>query len=566
MSDHSSPSGPPASTPEAPLSVRAKLFGVVAFIALVALIVYAARFVRPEPPAPMPEHSGLQLDLTRPDALIESASLASLPKDLLRIPLLRDALTEDFVFYYETNADRLGIVGSLRRIAYEHDLALHDSLLEELLDQPAEIALWRSADGKLGHALLRLRRGAVAKLLEPLAQVAADDKQLAAVGELDIDGDSAPVYRLRYNHDRTLLLIPHADELLVFSSPQMLQSSDDPASAFGRIAAEQVAALITSARALSETFGLDKRTATHRIVIGADVLALGYGRFAPGLAGVRMEMDDAGWQSWLALDGGAGAEMKFAPLWQAMPMGASACAAAPVSAAALQPLFDKLALPQALAARLDGPVALCWFATSRLHTPLLVTRLAAGDDATVDAQLGEVFERMIGAEERNLDAGAFDVESTTDGKSSQWQRVVGSDFGLHPAKELDDPAQLSSTHFFRVSLARRGDVLAFSLDDALVGKALATLDHRFPPLAETLPKDVEVPVYFAPGSLATLLEQETLQSLPRDIEAVFRNAAETHLLPKLRAMGKHGSYAVTLPPQPAAKGDWTWVPLAWTAL
>ena len=36
------------------------------------------------------ERSALGLDLQRPDALIESASLSRLPKDLLAVPLLRD--------------------------------------------------------------------------------------------------------------------------------------------------------------------------------------------------------------------------------------------------------------------------------------------------------------------------------------------------------------------------------------------------------------------------------------------------------------------------------------------
>ena len=73
-------------------------------------------------------------------------------------------------------------------------------------------------------------------------------------------------------------------------------------------------------------------------------------------------------------------------------MGAAACAAAPVSEAALQPLFAKLALPKELSAQLGGPVAICWYATSRLHTPLLVTRLRAVG-ANTDAQLAQAFEQ-----------------------------------------------------------------------------------------------------------------------------------------------------------------------------
>ena len=158
-------------------------------VPVLAVGTYAARILDRAPAAALgerdlAEHSGLALDLTRPDALIESDSLAQLPRDLLRMPLLRDVLTEDLVFYYESNADRLGIAGALRRIVYEHELTLRDSLIEELLDQPAEVALWRGRDGKLGHILLRIERGSLARLLQPLAEVAASDTQLSVAGAL----------------------------------------------------------------------------------------------------------------------------------------------------------------------------------------------------------------------------------------------------------------------------------------------------------------------------------------------------------------------------------------------
>ena len=177
MTDSSSQPAPAAAP-----GARSLLAGALAFAALVALIVYAARWVAPAPPQPPPERSALQLDLSRPDALIESTSLAQLPRDLLKVPMLQDVLSEDFVFYYQVNADRLGLLGSLRRIVYEHDLELRDSLIQELLDQPAQIALWRGRDGKLAHALLRLKRGALAQTLQPLAQVAASDKHLSLAG------------------------------------------------------------------------------------------------------------------------------------------------------------------------------------------------------------------------------------------------------------------------------------------------------------------------------------------------------------------------------------------------
>lgn len=96
-------------------------------------------------------HNNLQIDLNEPDLFLDSDSLSQLPKDLLTIPFLHDVLSEDFVFYYQNHADRLGIEGSIRRIVYEHDLTLKDKLFSSLLDQPAQAALWHDKQGHLSH-------------------------------------------------------------------------------------------------------------------------------------------------------------------------------------------------------------------------------------------------------------------------------------------------------------------------------------------------------------------------------------------------------------------------------
>lgn len=525
-------------------------------------------------PAPLSsgeaEHSLLRLDLTRPDALIESQSLAALPRDLLDLPVLRDLLSEDFVFYYEGHPDRLGILGSLRRIAYEHELEWQDSLLAELLDQPAEVALWRGSDGKLKHAALRIRRGALAKLLQPLGKAAASDTQLSVVGLRRIDGDEVPVYRLRYNYDRAILFAAHDDELLVLTSPGLLQSGDDPASPPGSEAARQLDEWLSGEVEPAERFGLDERESKHRISIAADYLALGYGRFLPQLAGVRFEQDDDGWHSFAALNDVAAPALEFAPLWQAMPIGAAVCAAVPVSEAALGSLFTRLgaaqAMPAELAAQLKGPAALCWYPESRLSTPLLVTTLATPAVEATDGQLQSLFDALIGAYEPNQKDGRFPVERSNGEAHTRFSRIVGSDWGLHADTELPDPAAISSSRWFNVALARHGQQLLFSLDDRLVDKALNVLDKRFPPLAEQLPAQGAVPLVLAPEALARLVEQETLASLPAEVETVFRNAAQAHLLPKLRAFSTHPAYALSLPPGAKAGKGWTWLPLSWNAL
>lgn len=515
------------------------------------------------------ERSALGLDLKHPDALIESASLSRLPKDLLAVPLLRDTLTEDFVFYYEHNADRLGLVGSLRRIIYERDLKLRDNLLDELIDQPADVALWKGADGKLKHFVMVMQRGGLAKVLEPLAHVALDDTQLSQAGELRVDGSSVPLYRLNYLGDRALLLASHGDKLLVLSSPGMLFGEDDK---LGRDATESVEALLEGDNPFAKRFGLKAReTEQQRISLSGEYVALGYQRFFPAFAGVRFEKGEGGWSSFLALNEvDDQPTMDFTPIWQAMPMGASACVAVPVAPGSAEKLLAKVgASEQAsedLRKRLGNVAGLCWYADSRLHSPLLVAHLDEAATPELDQAIGGLFDGMIGAFEPNAENGRFPVESqsTTDGHT--WRREVGSNFGQYPAEQGTIPDALVSQGFFRVSLARQGQTLLFSLDDRLVNKALDTLNKRFPPLAEVLPADGLVPGYLAPEGLSRLLEQETLDSLPANYEPVFRNAADTHLLPKLRALGGYGQFALTLPKDTEADDDWKWVPLEWRAL
>src|SRR5207247_2034465 len=154
----------------------------------------------------------IALDLARPDALVQTASLADLPRDLLTVPMFRDVLTEDFVTYYEQTEGRLSLGGTLRRLAYEHDLDLGDRVIHAVIDQPAEIALWKAGDGRLGHSLVVVSRTGLTRILEMAAKVALKDAQLTRVeGDLEVDGGAVPVYALAYARRRVLLFAGHGD-------------------------------------------------------------------------------------------------------------------------------------------------------------------------------------------------------------------------------------------------------------------------------------------------------------------------------------------------------------------
>lgn len=563
---------PAAETPAAKTPRR--WTAVVIGLCLVAGVAAGLGWFMHKPKAPPAELASDKLGMSRPDGLLETHSLSQLPKDLLAVPFLKETLTEDFVFYYEAHADRLGLIGSLRRIIYEHDLKLQDSLIEQLFDQPADVALWRGADGRLKDFLLVMDRGGLAKVLEPLAKVALDDSQLTTVATVKVGTDDVTLYQLTYNASKALLFASHGDKLVVLSNPTKLYDSEGGASEEpGSVSTQSIAALLNGDKLFPEAFGLPPRApeVKQRLSVNASVLAMGYQRFIPNFAGLRFDMDDKGWHSFLAMDEMDNQpDFDFKPIWQAMPMGASACVALPLAAEQQKPLLVKLgaeeSVAQALTEHMAGAAGLCWYADSRLYTPLLVASLNDDDSAKLDGDLGNLFGSMVGAYEGNVEEHAFPVVEKQEGQSHQWQRQVSSNFGPYKAKDAENPDAITGKAFMKVSLARHGSTLLFSLDDKLVDKALGTLDKRFPPMADVVPKDLLMPVYFGPESMAQLMQQETLDSLPQDMEPVFYNAAQTYLIPKLRKLGGYGKYALTLPEGSEPDGHWQWLPLEWKAL
>jgi uncharacterized protein YfaA (DUF2138 family) len=527
-----------------------------------------------KPKAPPAALASDKLGMSRPDGLLETHSLSQLPKDLLAVPFLKETLTEDFVFYYETHADRLGLIGSLRRIIYEHDLKLQDSLIEQLFDQPADVALWRGADGRLKDFLLVMDRGGLAKVLEPLAKVALDDSQLSKVGDVKVGADDVALYQLSYNASKALLFASHGDKLVVLSNPSKLYDpesgvSEEP----GSVSTKSIAALLNGDKLFPAAFGLPPRApeVKQRLSVNSSVLAMGYQRFIPNFAGLRFDMDDKGWHSFLAMDELENQpDFDFKPIWQAMPMGASACVALPLAAEQQKPLLVKLGaeekVAQALTEHMAGAAGLCWYADSRLYTPLLVASLNDKDSAKLDGDLGKLFGSMVGAFEANVEEHAFAVVEKQEGETHQWQRQVSTSFGPYKAQDAENPDAITGKAFMKVSLARHGSTLLFSLDDKLLDRALGTLDKRFPPMADVVPKDLLMPIYFGPDSMAQLMQQETLDSLPQDMEPVFYNAAQTYLIPKLHKLGGYGKYALTLPEGSEPDGHWQWLPLEWKAL
>ncbi|MGZ5819625.1 MAG: DUF2138 family protein, partial [Burkholderiaceae bacterium] len=233
--------------------------------------------------------SRLKVDLAHPDALIRTTSLSKLPRDLLKVPIARDVLTEDLAFYYEQHEDRLGLSGTIKRIAYERKLDWSDRILVSVLNEPAEVALWRDGKGALRHYAVVLHRNALAKVLQEAATVALKDTQLSRAGEIDTGNGKALVLALEINPRRRLLLISQGERIVVLSDPGLLFNSNNkivPA------AGKAVVDWLTNEGTLARQFALDSGKSpavttpasqtAHTLVIGAPTLALGYGTFLSG--------------------------------------------------------------------------------------------------------------------------------------------------------------------------------------------------------------------------------------------------------------------------------------------
>ncbi|EBU7540013.1 DUF2138 domain-containing protein [Salmonella enterica subsp. salamae serovar Sofia] len=511
-------------------------------------------------------HNNLQVDVTRPDVLIESRSLSQLPSDILTLPFLKNTLTEDFVFYYQNNADRLGIAGSLQRIIFEHQLTLKDSLINELLDQPAQIALWRDGKGKLNHFIMVIHRGGLAKMLEPLAHVVVDDSQLskASPETIRIGDRELPLYKLRYNGQKTLLFASEGDNIVLLSSDDFLFNAQQQAADTTALVND----LLHERRPWDESFAMAQDTDSppqQRIMLRSSYLAMGYQRFIPAFAGLRLDKNPQGWRSYLELndrDGSEEASLDFTPVWQAMPSGAGLCVALPLSrrmpAFMLRQSGATPEMAQQIGEQFSGTAGLCWYPQSRLYTPLLVAQLTQTPDASWD-DAATLFSRFIGQP-------ALPIDTVNHDDVHLWQREIRSRYAPYPASQSRHQDAPDQGRFFRASLAHYQQTVMFSLDDALVENATRTLKKNFPPMSDILPAGQKTALYLSPAKLADIFKQETYSSLPQEMEPIFYNAAQTLLYPRLTALAKEPAYAVALEKNCEFGSAPHWITLQWLPL
>ena len=421
---------------------KSLLLGGALVLALSTAAVIVQAVWRPFTPHVQVNARVADIELGQPDALIRSEKLSALPRDLLRVPLLRDVLSEDFVGYYEINEARLSLSGTLRRIAYEHKLEFGDEVIRRVLDEPAVVALWRGDRGKLQYWALVSQRNGLSRLLQGIANVALDDRQLRKVGQLKVDGDDTTLYALAYGYQRNLLFAVHGERLVVLSDPGMLLDAQGAVDGErgGLVGDLLDAGNATLAWAKSSLAGGDASPKLdgikgHQLLVSAKFLSFGYQPFFPGIEALRFDFSANGDRQWvtraLVNPGLLPDQWNSTALWQVLPADAAACVSLPVNWAAATPVLGAV-IGQEEANRLllafAGPAATCWYGKSRLSAPLFVAKVSQPElAASMQPQLLQIFTQVIGAHETA--AGTPDGRQPVDTREGAaggvlWQRDV----------------------------------------------------------------------------------------------------------------------------------------------
>lgn len=536
------------------------------------------------------------VDLAAPDAYIATPALSRLPRDLVKAPFLRDVLTQDFAFYYEDNDERLALKGTLKRLAFEHDTTIADRFLQLVLDEPAEVAMWKDDKGAPRYWLIAMTRGQLAKIAQNVGPLLAGDRQLSAIGELPDVRGATQVLALTLSSRRTYALVARGDRVVILSDPGLLY---DEQRGVDRDAAKTIAALLApdakQQGVYRAHFGLGAPGADHVLLADSSLLAFGYRHFFPGLRALQVDVSPGGASARTQL---RVADAHALPtvagsgtLWSGVPMGPAACswlpadwkaartllddaadaatqdeadaqakaaasAAASGSEAAAKPAAKKPARdpktpdPKAawdrLVAQLDGPAAVCWYARSQMHTPLFVAHLKAGAaPASVDPGLQQLADWLMPGD---------DIQATganKPGAARRWQQDVAGLYGFY--------GQGAASHY-HPTLARANGWVSFSPDDKLVDLALSVQERRYPSLDDTLPSGAPTLAVVAPHAAADLLQREAFAVLPPQQE-LFRQAATTHLVPRLDALRHWPDMHAAPVGEPSAQG---WVDVVWT--
>lgn len=503
-----------------------------------------------------------------PDATINSSSLFDLPKDIVSTPMLKDLLTEDFVFYYrDSGADWLSFRGALARIAFENQIDWPTKIVSWILNGPAEIALWKGDDGKLKHFMAVIDQTAVKDLMGLIARIAANDSQLKS----EVQAGSR-IYHILLSTGRTVYLAAEDSRLFLYTDPAMKIPNKSTARTF----LDQAKAFLGVNRDVS-LFGPKLGKSKHVITFTADYLSFGYQAFFDSFKAVQFDfVKNESWSTQVLTS--SKNKSVDAKNWSRMPKGAAFCLTVPLN---LEKMASVIKAEKWIKKAQDSAIG-CWYPDSKLYTPVFAIGGEFADLIKQPDDFKKLFESTIGVREVIWKAApkapgeSEDAEKAppvlaylpmlpiTKAKLGPGQigfiREVGGRYGVYPSSKSLNPKLLGSRRFFRVKAVATSDVIVFSPDDQLVDKTLMTVDGKFPSMAVEIPKGAKSPmIILVPDAISKLAKNSILESLPSSQEAIFRTAVSRHLFPNLEKFGKRPVQAASL------TGNGEWKNMEWTA-
>ena len=483
-----------------------------------------------------------------PDAVIATRSLSSLPKDIIKIPILKDLLTEDFVFYYnEGGADWLSFKGALARISFEQKTDWPSQVLAWLLNSPAEIALWKGNDGKLNHFMVVIDQTGVKALIESMVKSSTafpNDKQLA---DENSEVNKKKVQVLNLGTDRKVYLVSEDNLFFIYSDLSMALPSKD------RTVKDRIMSFLGVSDQIG-VFGPKLGNSSHILTVNANYLSFGYQAFFDSIKAFQFQYDEQGWKTSVLTS----TELKLPDPkdWAQLPRGAAFCVALPVDKKKIESIIKA---GRWLEKATDTAIS-CWYPSSKLYSPVLALRGDYSELMQNSDELKKLFNSVIGSKEALWKPAAeeggaptliykkkLDVKVEAQDSQLSLTREVGGRFGLYSSKKSSDSTKLGSKRFFRVKLSVTPGSIIFSPDDQLVDQSLSTVTGKFPSMQTMLSSKVSgTSVFISPEAFAKLAKSSILESLPQAQESIFRGAVSRHLFPNLDKFAKRPAQTASL--------------------
>jgi uncharacterized protein YfaA (DUF2138 family) len=542
---------------------------------------------KPEVVAP-PSFNEKEASPFNPDIVILTKNLSDLPSDLVNNSFLGKVITKETMFYYEDDPQYLGILGTLRRLSYEHNVEFKDNVLKYILSMPAEIALWKGTDGKIKDFLFvsdekNLNKNILGFYLK-LKQIRSDSK----------------IRTFSYNGHEGYYLKVRNQNLAIWNNDNKLYITNLHPKYFPDKNEKKLEEIIKKTVVSDNGKGFYKRLFNvelknkHSVILDSEFLSFGYNYFIPSLKAIRLDFENKKWGVQSLLEG----DEKFktastSELWKAFPKTTAMCTGLPLKSERVSGIVNKykeltlkrleeaknnpkeeqstetsenkegqdkvgskvakkekpLDIEKALFSEREigdlvkNVVAACWYERSTIYTPLFITKVSNTENKKEKIKF--LFDKFIGGLEKKYEYK--EIKEQTQNGITVFTRVISSKYGVKESHETTEQG-LKFDKFFDAKLAYNNEYLIFSPDGDLVDLAISTLNKKNPSLHDELKiSNKNISYLLSPYGLSQLLNKYMKEALPSGQESVFRAAIEGHLSSAFKKLANLKPFGVDMP-------------------